>query len=283
MRQYLWPAIAAVLLLAMFGLLRPRSEAPVPAATSLPPEARTLDEDPPWYEREAQEAPPAFVQQPTADADEPPETTRPSPPPPAPALPTLDESDSEATAALRSAAGSTLVERFLVPKSVIRRLVATVDNAGRAHVSMKVRAVPAIDGRFVVRGSEDARFLDVANYTRYTLLVQLVDAVDAGQLVDAYQQYYPLLQEAFAELGYPNRQFHGRLVEVIDLLLSTPEVPGDIALLRPHVLYEFADPELEALASGQKALIRMGPRHAATIKAALSRLRDELLARSQAG
>jgi hypothetical protein len=39
------------------------------------------------------------------------------------------------------------------------------------------------------------------------------------------------------------------------------------------VLYEFADPELEALSSGQKLLLRMGSQHAATIKRVLQGLR----------
>jgi hypothetical protein len=62
-------------------------------------------------------------------------------------------------------------------------------------------------------------------------------------------------------------------VEVIDHLLTTPEPTDPIRLLRPHVLYEFADPDLAALSSGQKLLIRMGPDHMATIKQILSGLR----------
>jgi hypothetical protein len=41
-------------------------------------------------------------------------------------------------------------------------------------------------------------------------------------------------------------------------------------------MYEFADPELEALSAGQKVLIRIGPENAALIKAKLRDLRREL-------
>jgi hypothetical protein len=62
-------------------------------------------------------------------------------------------------------------------------------------------------------------------------------------------------------------------VEVIDHLLATPEPGEPIRLVRPHVLFEFADAELEALSSGQKLLLRMGDEHAAKIKRVLQGLR----------
>ena len=62
----------------------------------------------------------------------------------------------------------------------------------------------------------------------------------------------------------------------IDHLLATPEPEEPIRLVQPHVLYEFADPELEALSGGQKLLIRMGPDHISRIKAVLSEVRTRI-------
>lgn len=260
----------------------PAQEAPPPAAPdeapaqtrapgpAPPPGAGPEDEEVPWYERDA-EAPPAFVEEQAEPAqDEAPE---------APALPALAESDEEVTAALEAAAGSRLVERHLVSEDVVRRVVATVDNVPREHIGPKVRAIPPVDGRFRVTRSDEEIFLDPDNYERYARMVDLVGAVDAETLAAAYVRYYPLLQEAYAELGYPTRQFHARVLEVIDHLLATPEVSGPIRLERPHVLYQFADPALESLSAGQKALIRLGPRHAAVVKGRLRALRAALEAR----
>ena len=47
---------------------------------------------------------------------------------------------------------------------------------------------------------------------------------------------------------------------------------------RPWVRYEFADPQLQALSSGQKALVRMGPDNARRLKAVLADLRHRLAA-----
>ena len=93
----------------------------------------------------------------------------------------------------------------------------------------------------------------------------------AGRLADA--KNYPLFQQAYQELGYPGGYFNDRLVDAIDNALATPDVGGAVALTQPKVLYEYADPALQSLSAGQKALLRMGPDNAAKVKAKLRELR----------
>ena len=69
-----------------------------------------------------------------------------------------------------------------------------------------------------------------------------------------------------------------RLLSTIDDLLNTPEPREPIAVVQRHVLYEFADPELENLSAGQKMLIRMGPQNRLRVKTKLLDLRRVLLA-----
>ncbi|MGH6612302.1 MAG: DUF3014 domain-containing protein, partial [Burkholderiaceae bacterium] len=78
----------------------------------------------------------------------------------------------------------------------------------------------------------------------------------------------------YQELGYPNGYFNDRLVQVIDHLLATPDVKAPVALVQPKVLYRYADPQIEALSSGQKAMIRIGPDNAAILKAKLREIRN---------
>ena len=124
--------------------------------------------------------------------------------------------------------------------------------------------------------------LDPANYERYKPLVQLIRSMDTQQLVATYTRYYPLFQEAYENLGHPPQYFNDRLIEVIDHLLETPDLQGPIALARPNVLYEFADPKLETRSAGQKVLIRMGSDNAAVVKDKLRALRGELIAQQPA-
>jgi hypothetical protein len=129
----------------------------------------------------------------------------------------------------------------------------------------------------VQRKGDDLMFLDAANYQRYDAYVALAEELSITQAVEAYVRYYPLFQQAYEELGYSDRYFNDRFVEVIDHLLQTPAADEPIALLRPKVYYTFADPDLEALSAGQKVLLRIGPQHASAIKIKLRELRGALV------
>jgi hypothetical protein len=135
----------------------------------------------------------------------------------------------------------------------------------------------------MVKGDDQHAVLDPANYQRYTPYVTALQMVDAKQLAQIYFHFYPLFQQAYQNLGYPNGYFNDRLVETIDNLLETPDVSGDIALQRPNVMYQFADPMLENLSAGQKTLVRMGPQNEAIIKAKLKELRAAVADRSRGG
>src|SRR5690348_12735538 len=106
--------------------------------------------------------------------------------------------------------------------------------------------------------------------------MRLLEQADTPKLVQTYVHYYPLFQKAYVDLGYPNGYFNDRLVEVIDNLLATPEVKGPLKLTVPHVLYEYADAELQSRSAGQKLLLRMGPENAAKVKAKLREIREKV-------
>ena len=65
--------------------------------------------------------------------------------------------------------------------------------------------------------------------------------------------FYPLFQQAYQALGYPNGYFNDRLVVTIDNLLAAPDVTADVALVRPNVMYQYADPKLEIALGGPEA------------------------------
>jgi len=189
-------------------------------------------------------------------------------------LPPLDESDSYFALALVTVFGSAL-EDLLDDEGLIDKSVATVDNLTRSHVAEKIRPVGRIQGSFVVAaaGANGPYYLSPDNYRRYDFLVNMLTGADLEELASTYRRFYPLIQEAFTQLGYPDAYFNDRLIAVIDHLLATPEPGEPVQLVQPHVLYEFADPALEALSSGQKLLLRMGNDNAARVRAVLEELR----------
>ena len=227
-------------------------------------------------------APPPQLQpeiQPPAPAPEPAvQEPEPEPQPQAPAvpLPALNESDAAIQDALAGLVSREALNQFLVPGDVIRRIVATVDNLPREKLAVRLWPILPTTGKFLPSGQEGNRTLNPENYARYAPIVRLVAAIDTKKLASVYLRYYPLFQQAYVELGYPSKQFNGRLLEVIDHLLAAPEVKGPVKLVQPAVYFKFADAKLESLSTGQKTLIRVGPDNAAIIKAKLREFRSEV-------
>ena len=191
-------------------------------------------------------------------------------------LPPLSRSDDAMRDTLIGFFGRKEVEEFFNLNDIVRRFVVTVDNLPRKKVPMNYRLFKAVTGKIHTRGAEDNLSLSPENYRRYKPYALLADAVNLDKLVAIYVHLYPLFQEEYQKLGYPKGYFNDRLVEAIDDMLATPDAPAQIKLIRPNVLYQFADPDLEALSAGQKILIRMGPENAARIKAKLRVLRREV-------
>lgn len=190
-------------------------------------------------------------------------------------LPSLDRSDEYFKLALSELTGESL-DNLLVESRLIERIVATIDNLPRSHVAERIRPFERLDSQFVVdrRVGDDEFTINESNFERYVPLVDVIAGADLHAAAETYRRFYPLFQDAYVDLGYPQGYFNDRLVEVIDHLLATPDIGDSVALVRPHVLYEYADPALEELSSGQKLLIRMGSENRARVKQALQEFRD---------
>ena len=91
--------------------------------------------------------------------------------------------------------------------------------------------------------------------------------VGAAIVVPTYHQWIPYLIVA------PTMRVPGIITDPVDVMLATPMPTGPVELVRPNVMYTFADPALEARPAGQKLLIRMGPDNAAVVKDKLTQLR----------
>jgi hypothetical protein len=204
--------------------------------------------------------------------------------PPDAALPALVGSDDHVARALGELLGARDIATFLQMDGLVRRVVATVDNLGREHAPARLWPVNPTPERFAVAGSGPVQTIDLDNAARYGALVRWIESVDMERAVALYARLYPLFQQAYEELGYPGRYFNDRLVAVIDHLLQAPEpaspvavklteVKGDVPSTRPWVRYEFADPQLQSLSSGQKIMVRVGLENERRLKTRLKALR----------
>jgi hypothetical protein len=193
-----------------------------------------------------------------------------------PITPTDDGGKQTAPERVAALVGPDKFAAMFVPDDFVRNLVTTVDNLTRPKVATRMVPARPPAGDFVAAGTGDDLVLGAKNYERYTPWVDLIDALDADTVVALYRQLYPQLQAAYSNLGNPESYFNDRVIQVIDHLLSMPEPPATLALRRPNVLYEFADPKFEAESAGRKLLLRMGPGNAARVKMKLRDIRDRI-------
>jgi hypothetical protein len=191
-------------------------------------------------------------------------------------LPPLDASDAALHDSMAELLGKRSVDSLFKPEQLVRHIVVTIDNLSRKRAAVELRPTKPLAGTFMATGDEQHSTLNPATYQRYAPMIQVVQMLDTKQLAALYFHYYPLFQQAYQNLGYPNGYFNDRLVVTIDNLLATPDVAGDIGLTRPNVMYQYADPNLEDLSAGQKAMLRMGPTNAGIVKAKLRELRTQI-------
>jgi hypothetical protein len=263
--------VAGGLLIAAAGwaactLLRPAPRAPMrPLSSPAPSRTSTL-------------APPVH-RQPAAPAG-PFEAGRP--------LPALGRSDNLLKTAMAGLLGHEAVRSLLVPDDLARRFVVTVDSLAREHAAPRAWPLRPPASSLAVVQRRDGLYLAAANAARYAPFVQVLNSLDVAAALAVYEPLYPLFERAYAELGYSGRHFNERLLEVIDVLLDTPEPAGAIKLValkpagrrhpgRRPAQYGFADPALEQRPSGQKILLRMGVDNASFVKAKLAEVRVALL------
>lgn len=190
-------------------------------------------------------------------------------------LPALDASDDAVTSALSALAGDG-VQGLLVDAHLVERIVATVDALPRHELGRNILPMRTPKGTFVTTDADGRAVIAEGNYARYAPYMGVVENVDATALVGWYAHAYPLFQQAYRNLGYPDGHFNDRLVVAIDDLLAAPDLQGPVAVTASRGHYVYADPALESLSTGQRMLIRSGPANEARIKAKLRAIRAAL-------
>lgn len=199
-----------------------------------------------------------------------------------PELPPLAGSDKFVLDAIAALVANPSLMKLFHTELVVHNIVATVDNLPREHAPLSVMPLKPATGAFLTAGAGDNIVIAPKNAARYAAYMQLAQ-VDSKKLVELYVRLYPLFQQAYEQLGYPKAYFNDRLIEALDDLLDAPDLKGPVKLVRPNVLYRYADPELEAAPAGQKIIMRIGSANAAKIKAKLREIRQELMLHTQDG
>lgn len=217
----------------------------------------------------------------TPDVEEYPEEQASSPKPTP--LPDLNKSDEEVRSAAITLNPAEEWAGWVTTDEALRKFVVVVDNLAAGKIAQKYLPLPKPETKF--RSTLDGinYYLDPTGFERYTPYVRLFKNIDTDMTVKVYQHYSPLLEEAFAELGYGDRSFHDTLLQAFDVLLQAPVIKGNIELIRPSVYFKYLDPALENSSAVHKQMIRMGPQNTQDLQFKIQELKTALRKTNEQG
>ena len=233
---------------------------PVPArlTPSAPAAVATVEETPTLVEEVVEVAPPTPAQ-------------------PAIELPRLNDSDSFVKDKLGEFASGSRLLSLLVDEQLVRKAVVLVENVSRGQYPQTALPFKPITEEMRVTTSDGKLFtMDESSYLRFDAAIAAFVALDTEQSLRLYRLLSPLLQQAYAEIGFRDAEFEQALIKAIDAVLMAPEVEGPFQLVKPSVMYLYADTRLEGLANINKQLIRIGPANSAKLKEKLREFKQAL-------
>lgn len=186
-------------------------------------------------------------------------------------LPPLAESDAYTRERL---AAFDLPSDWLARDGLVRRLAVFADNATRGEVAHKRLRFLVPEQRFRVVERDGRLVPDPRNARRFDPYLDRLEAVPPAEAAAFLATIEPLLDAAVGELGNPAP---GREVirDAIDRVLAFEPPTIEPELVRPKVMYVYADPSLEALPPLEKQLLRIGPGNLERLKRYLERLDGE--------
>lgn len=191
-------------------------------------------------------------------------------------LPKLDASDEVVRKVVSGLSARPQWASWLVSDDLVRRFVLTVVAVadGRSPEEQLPFLVP--EDPFSVRESGEGMVVDPRSYHRYDLAAATFASLDTEGVARLYRQLHPLMEDAYRELGLPDRSFDETVRQAFARLLGT-EVPAAPVAVEPEGgLWAFSAPAIERLSPAQKHLVRMGPENAGLVQAKLRELADAL-------
>ena len=192
-------------------------------------------------------------------------------------LPSIDNSDEFIRDRMLVMKHAAEFEQWLSSDDLVRRSASYVDGLARGLTLHKVLPLTAPEGSFATHTEGGIIWLNAGNYERYDTAVEVIASLNMQSLAQMFHFTRPLLESAFAEMGYQPRQMDGIILQALDNILATPIIVEPIQLKRESVAYKFTDPNLEGLLPLQKQLLRAGPANTQRIQEQTLALQEALL------
>ena len=185
-------------------------------------------------------------------------------------LPSLNGSDSFVFDGLRAIQNGAVLVDLLARDQIVRKFVVFVENISRGEFPQTGLPYRALGQDMPVRNIDDNLFvMDESAHARFDYAVQTFVSLDAESAMAFYRTLSPLFQQAYAEIGFRNVSFDDTLRAAINNVLRTTNMEGPYQLVRPSIMYLYADASIENLQEVHKQLLRIGADNTILLKAKL--------------
>lgn len=168
-------------------------------------------------------------------------------------------------------------EQFASKPNAIERSVAITDILRQGEVPYKLLPVARPKQKFPFADNGLAVTMDPAGFARYDGLTNTLSKLDVNTTITLFREYQSTIEQAWQALGYADKSVEPALLEVLELIMLTPDIQLDARLLRDEANWVYEDESLEKLPALQKQIMRMGPENAERLKALARDLRGGLL------
>lgn len=192
-------------------------------------------------------------------------------------LPSLNNSDGFVLEKLRALQNGAALVRVLTDEQPIRSIVVFVDNINRGQFPQNSLPYKPVGQEMSVRNIDENLFvMEAGAHDRFNQIIDTFVAIDTDQAMILYRTLQPLFQQAYAEIGSRNANFDDALRSAIAAVLRSPNFEGPHQLVKPSVMFLYADANIENMEEMQKQLIRIGPENTEKLKAKLRQFSGQL-------
>jgi len=185
-------------------------------------------------------------------------------------LPSLTESDSFVFESLRTLQNGIALVDLLAEDQIVRKFVVFVENISREEFPQTGLPYRGLGQEMSVSEVDENLFvMEQIAHSRFDQVVKTFVEIDIDAAMTIYRTLSPLFQQAYAEIGFRNVSFDDTLRSAINNVLRTTNMEGPYQLVKPSVMYLYADASIENLLEVHKQLLRIGPDNTSLLKAKL--------------
>ena len=185
-------------------------------------------------------------------------------------LPSLTESDSFVFESLRALQNGIALVDLLAEDQIVRKFVVFVENISREEFPQTGLPYRGLGQEMSVSEVDENLFvMEQIAHSRFDQVVKTFVEIDIDAAMTIYRTLSPLFQQAYAEIGFRNVSFDDTLRSAINNVLRTTNMEGPYQLVKPSVMYLYADASIENLLEVHKQLLRIGPDNTSLLKAKL--------------